>query len=102
MLINWRDILSSIRSAGPLFLPSMHLALVFLQQVDSAFLLYSFIGPEVNERIVIKNTANMATKLKKTWLFRFMVLVLGFDESIFHNVTANLKFLFAWGNRIFM
>lgn len=100
--MNWRDILSSIRSAGPLFLPSVHFALVFLQQVGSACLLYSFIWPEVNDRIVIKNTANIATKLKKTWLFRFMVLVWGFDESIFHNVTANLKFLFARSNRIFM
>jgi len=93
-VINWLESWSRELSAGEAgFLVSVHLFVAFLQQVDS-----SCLGALVlDNNIPAASTTAITARLIQ--YFFCMVVVLGWDESTFQNVTANLKFLFfnIWG-----
>lgn len=92
MLINWRDIFSIISSPDPLFLSFCFSQPVAEWQQAGVSFLFS---PDAEEVKVKARPASItAAVIIAIRVFRFMVMVLGFDECFSEFVTANLQILF--------
>ena len=88
--MNWRDILSIMSSAGPLFLFfSLHCFSVLLQQ-EGDWLFFLSEAEEV--KTISPAPKTRINAIMRKWLPFFMVVVLQLDESISENVTVNIKF----------